>query len=252
MDIIHIKENNYKLYEQLIFKRDEIKKEIDQYILAYYQEFGDSIVRNYQIKIECIEKKKTINYCQKMININQKIIQSQLEIFVTQQMSSYYEQLDILLEQNEISKTSTTLDILTVKQIKTLYRKLAKLIHPDMNSQYQSNNIFEDLWNRIVFAYKCNDLKSLQELEVLVYKALSDDESEMIVIENIEEKIEAIKEEINNLKESKEYKYKYILEDLEEIEEKHMLLDEEYEEYKKYLEYLVSLISTFDISEVVS
>ena len=67
-EIIRGKSTSYARYEELITRRDSLKKEAFQYHRAYIREFGDLILKVFRKKIECIQKKKTIEYCQAALN----------------------------------------------------------------------------------------------------------------------------------------------------------------------------------------
>ena len=47
-------------YEELLLRRDQLFRESGSYMTAYTQEFGDLITANFELKVECIKKKKTI------------------------------------------------------------------------------------------------------------------------------------------------------------------------------------------------
>ena len=53
-------------YEELLLKRDQLFRESGSYMTAYTQEFGDMITANFELKVECIKKKKTMPQPQKM------------------------------------------------------------------------------------------------------------------------------------------------------------------------------------------
>ena len=131
-------------------------------------------------------------------------------------------------------------------RIKSIYRKLAKLIHPDINPIVVDNENLMDLWNRIVIAYQCNELKEIQELEVLVHKALEQlgvDEIE-IDIPDINIKIDELNKEIHDIQTTDPFLYKYLLEDENAVEEKKQSLAQELEEYQNYAKELDDVIET--------
>ena len=55
-------------YEELLLRRDQLFRESGSYMTAYTQEFGDLITANFELKVECIKKKKTISYCRRRLN----------------------------------------------------------------------------------------------------------------------------------------------------------------------------------------
>ena len=60
MEIIKVKNAALSKYEELLLRRDNLRKQAENYNLAYIREFGDLIEEEFRIKIECIRKKKEI------------------------------------------------------------------------------------------------------------------------------------------------------------------------------------------------
>lgn len=246
-EIIRLKNSSYSRYEELLYKRDALRKEAFQYQQDYVREFGDLILQVFRKKLDCIRKKKTITYCQQILNRGGVIDFDSLDKYLNDVMSQYNEQLDDMIRENECANNSKPISEIDVLNIKKLYRKLAKQLHPDMNPKVQGNEKLEELWQRVVLAYNCNDLKELESLEVLVNKALEDENlsDEKIDIPNLDEKIAEVEAEIKEITETDPYMYKFLLEDSAAVEEKKKELTEElksYEEYEKELDALMNEI----------
>lgn len=95
-----------------------------------------------------------------------------------------------------------------------------------------------------MIAYHHNDVKELSELEVLVRKVLKELGSEDVKVDipDIEEKIEALKSEIEGIKQTEPYCLRYLVEDEEAAEKKKTELREELETYQKYHKELNEVI----------
>jgi predicted nucleic acid-binding Zn-ribbon protein len=93
-------------------------------------------------------------------------------------------------------------------------------------------------------AYNCNSLEDMEEVEVLVNKALErlDMGYTEIEIPNLAEKIEAVEEEIKRIRETDPYQYKYLLDDPEAVREKRRDLEEQIRNYAEYEKELDSVI----------
>lgn len=117
-----------------------------------------------------------------------------------------------------------------------MYRRLAKLIHPDSNPETDRQEKLTDLWQRIVTAYHHNDVKELSELEVLVRKAMADlGQGDIKVdIPDIGDKIEALKAEIQNITHTDPNTYKDLLDDDKAVKKKKSDLEEQLKSYQKY------------------
>lgn len=235
-DIIRVKNVSYDRYEELLMRRDAIKKEAFQYERAYVREFGDLILEIFQMKLECIRKKKTIEFFQAAANHGQSVDQNQLQEYLQKELAAFREQLNGMVADAEAAKNSSQVTEVELLQIKKIYHKMVKQIHPDINPMVEKSEKLQELWQRVIVAYNCNDLKLMQETEVLITKALEQMGNEIIDVEipNIDEKIEELEAEIIKIRETDPYQYKFLLEDPEAVEEKKNSLKEEKKSYEEY------------------
>ena len=244
MDLIKSTDSRYEEYENLLLERDQITKEAGQIWTVYLQLFGKLITDNYEEKLECIKCKKTIAYYQNALNHGGVVDSAAMEKYMEQEMAEYYANLRRMLKENEDANNAGTSTPYEVARAKTLYRRLAKLIHPDINPETDHSKELKELWQRILIAYHHNDVKELSELEVLVRKVLKELGSEDVKVDipDIEEKIEALKSEIEGIKQTEPYCLRYLVEDEEAAEKKKTELREELETYQKYHKELNEVI----------
>jgi len=245
-EIMKGKNWDYALYEELLIRKEQLKKEAFLYQREYVAEFGDLILEVFQKKIECIRKKKTIEFCQRAANYGENVDQENLQRYLEKEMADFQEQLDAMIKDTESAKKRETLSPAEVMQIKKLYHKLVKVMHPDINPKVQEVEELQILWHRIVVAYECNDLEGLQELEVQAMAALEGIGVNVIQLDipDIEEKIVRLENDIKRIKETEPYTYKYLLEDPEAVEEKKKELKLELEEYIVYSKQLDEILET--------
>lgn len=247
-DVIIGHSTSYARYEELINRRDELKKEAFQYHAEYVKVFGDLILELFRKKIEGIRKKKTIEYCQAAINHGSSVDQAQLQAYLEKEMADFQAQLDGMVKEHEAALKSTTVTEKDMLEIKRIYHRLVKKIHPDINPAVTGSEELMDLWHRVTVAYSCNSLKGLQELEVLVMQALESVDLDDLYIPDIEEKISDLEKEIMEIMETDPYQYKFLLDDSKAVEAKNEDLKTElknYEEYSKQLdEVLESLLGS--------
>ena len=244
MDLIKSTDSKYEEYENLLLERDQITKEAGQIWTVYLQLFGKLITDNFEEKLECIKCKKTIAYYQNALNHGGVVDSAAMEKYMEQEMAEYYANLRRMLKDNEDANNAGTSTPYEVARAKTLYRRLAKLIHPDINPETDHSKELQELWQRILIAYHHNDVKELSELEVLVRKVLKELGSEDVKVDipDIEEKIEALKSEIEGIKQTEPYCLRYLVEDEEAAEKKKTELREELETYQKYHKELNEVI----------
>lgn len=235
-EIIRVRNSSYDRYEKLLMRRDELRKEASLINMNYIKEFGSLILDVFRKKMECIKKKKSIAFYQAALNRGEAMDPEALKKYLELEMASYQEQLEAMAEENRRANEMKMITELEVLEIKKLYRKLAKQLHPDINPMTAENPDLNTLWNRIVMAYDCNSLKDLKELEVLAGKALEQMGCGIIEIDipDIELKMEEVEAEIANILETDPYQYRYILEDPERKAQKKADLQGELDRYTDY------------------
>lgn len=244
MNDIEIKEYdpNYDLYSELLIKKAEIKKEGYQYYMDYLRVFGELINTAYEAKIECIKKKKLIEFYQAKINKNEDVDTNQADRYIEAVMDTYYKTLETMRNEYTLSKSFEFCSSEEIRQVKDTYRKLAKLIHPDMNKIYSDDRKIQEFWMDVCNAYQNNRLEEIQELEITICKYLSDIgyDCETIEIADIENKISILENEIEDLMNSNPYLYKLLMDNEDAVSMKKQELEDEIEEsidYQKDLEY---------------
>lgn len=246
MNLIKVNNSKYDEYEILILERDQLKKEAGQIWTAYIQQFGQFITDVFEEKLECIKCKKMIAYYQNAINHGQTINPKDMQDYLEHEMINYYSKLNKMLEENELCRKSKLSTAYDVERSKMLYRRLAKLIHPDIFPETDHNDILSEFWERIVKAYGRNDVKELSEIDVLVRKVLAEigDCNISVDIQDIENKIDGLKTEIEEIRHTEPYIHKYILEDDKAVEKYKAELLEKLETWKSYHKELNEVIET--------
>ena len=244
-ELIIVKNEGYAEYEELLLKRDNVRKEAGLYEKAYIAKFGDMIVAIFEKKIECIKKKKSISYIQAKINRGESIDTDALEKYIQEQTAEYNEKLLDMIRENEEAQSGKTLTEKTIKMIKRLYHKLAKLIHPDINPITNEDERLKNLWNMVVVSYNHNNLDELEEAEILINHVLEEMQLDIMEIEipDIDKKIARVKEEIYQIMENNPYQYKYLLENPDAVSEREKELDEEYKNYCNYEKELDEILN---------
>jgi hypothetical protein len=240
-------------YESLLLKREQYEKEAGVYLTLYIHEFGELITDVYKAKIDCIELKKSIAYCQKCANHGKTINRGELNKYIKTHMSSYYEELQKMIDDNKACKKLKASSEIDAQKSKRIYRKIAKLLHPDINPLTNKNDELMDLWQQAMKAYHTNDAKMLEEVEVLVNLALEKAgfDIEQVDIPNLGEKIDNLENEIHSIISTDPYQYKYLLDDTDAVEDKKNELNAELKEYERYKDELTKVLEGFKIDEEV-
>ena len=219
-------------YVALLLERDQLEKEAMQIHIRSTQLFGQLIAE----KIACIRCKKTLAFLQQAINRGRAVNPAELKLFLDREMALYDSRLMQMLAHNRACGRAQQSTGYEARRSRELYRRLAKLLHPDVNPLTDRDGRLQELWQRILEAYGHSDLKSLSELEVLARRALQELGAGEIRVEipDLDKRIEALKAEIHQILHSEPYTYRELLEDPDRTAQKKEELNKELEEYRKY------------------
>lgn len=244
MDLIKSSDSKYEEYERLLLERDQVNKEAGQIWTTYLSEFGALITENYEEKLECVKCKKIIAYYQNALNHGGEIDSAAMQEYMDREMASYYSNLDRLIKDSEVARKAGKSTPYEVKRAKELYRRLAKLIHPDINPKTDRSDELQELWQRIMTAYHMNHVKELGELEVLVRRLLKEMGTGDVKVEipDIDDKTEELRREIDTIRNTEPYTLRHILEDEHAAEKKKTDLREETESFRSYRKELEAVI----------
>ena len=243
-EIIRIDDSAFARYEALLVKRDAVRKSAFEYEQEYIRVFGELILAVFEKKIECIRKKKTVEYCQYFINRGKAVDQAALQEYLKAELAEYEAQLADMVKELENTKKSVVITEADFLKIKRIYHRLVKKIHPDINPETERCEELNALWHRLVIAYECNALKEMEETEVLINALLEKlgIDTEIIEVPDVREKIAELESEIELITSKDPYRYKDILESEEAVKQKKAELKAELQEYVDYSEQLEEIL----------
>ncbi|MBQ5952370.1 MAG: hypothetical protein IJL66_09510 [Lachnospiraceae bacterium] len=231
-------------YEELLLRRDQLFREAGSYLTSYTKEFGDLLTANFEIRLECIKKKKAISYCRRRMNRGLPVDTAGMQEEIEREMTLYYAQLEELTRETEEAKQAKNVGAFRFEQAKKIYVRLAKKLHPDIYRETSENEDLKDLWNRITAAYHRSDLDELEDLEVLVRRQLESlgADAPKTVPDDLERRIERVEAQINDILTTAPHTYGELLADEVRKEEMKERLREEHAEYEEYLQNLTQAL----------
>ena len=244
-EIVNMNKSAYDRYEELLLRKSALKKECFQLEQEYTRLFGEAILKLYRLQIECAKKKKTIEFCQAAVNRGEEPDERKLQEFILKETRELQEHFRKMSEEYEVAKSAVKITEADLAKIRKIYRRTVKLLHPDIHPEVAESEDLKDLWNRVSVAYACNDLKELEELEVLVAAALADRSGEewKVEVPDLDARISSLEGEIDKITGTDPYQYKYLLGDEEAVAEKKDSLNEELKSYEAYDEQLEALLA---------
>ena len=178
-----------------------------------------------------------------------KVIISAIEETLDNEFAEYQKQLDEQIgKMNDALKRSKA-EVLSDednKELKKLYRKIVKALHPDINPDVSEAQV--QLFDNAVSAYKNGDLGTLRIIGEMVGNNPLPEQHKDAMTQLVEERerlqglLKSIRESIENIKSEYPYTMKDILEDTERTEQKKQELENILEQYNELISIYKSRI----------
>ena len=161
-------------------------KEATAIRIEYTEKMGQYECRQYELYLQFEELKKKIEMVQAKINRGEEVDMIAIDNEVAAILVSYYDKLNgMRLNVTEMDNyhNGSEIDIEVRAEIKRLYRKLMKMLHPDVIDP--ALGFDSDLWEKAQNAYKRNDIETLKMIDDIVGDTVntpleSKEESELI------------------------------------------------------------------------
>lgn len=223
-------------YKNLILERDEALSDAEQADQRYIFEFGEINIQIFKESIECIKLKKSIEYCLKCINNNNPVNVDAIKDIVQLVDDINLGKITKMKERHKYAKRARNISLREVEAIKKLYRKLAKVFHPDVNSICAEEMELIEIWSKIYDAYMRSDFKALVECEVIAAELAKKYNLKEIEVDcdNLEDKISEIEIEIQNIVTNEPYTYRDLFANEDAVKARHTELEEMLMDYKNY------------------
>ncbi|MEW8995802.1 MULTISPECIES: J domain-containing protein [Clostridia] len=153
-------------YIELVEKQEDILYKKKNYLEAkYLGHFGYLYKLKLKLEIEIRRNKRKISIIQALINRNEKVEINKIEIILQEEMKEFEEELKRYQFKVDFSRELLKSHLITdeeLKEVKSIFRKLAKKLHPDINKN--QNERSKNLWEQLQKAYQNNDLATLRLL----------------------------------------------------------------------------------------
>lgn len=185
-------------YVQLLTDKDMLldfgKSQLEA---LYVVKIGKKQLELLEIRLTVKGLKKQFELAMAYVNRNEKIDWTSIEIIVDKFLANDY--AEIIKEAGRIEKANFLLSHLASPErsveLRKLYRKIAKELHPDVNPNLTEQQI--NLWYAVKRAYEYGDLESLRALSIMANDL--DNQSEIISDDDLRIQTELLKAGIEKL-----------------------------------------------------
>lgn len=227
----------------LLLERDELQFVICKNIETEYMlNLGSIEYKAYEAQCAALRLKRKIELIQAKKNRQEKIIISAIEEVLDNEFAEYKKQLDEQINKMNDALRRSKAEVLSDeenRELKKLYRKIVKSLHPDINPDFSEAQI--KLFDNAVQAYKNGDLVTLRIIGEMVANNLLPEQHKDAMMQLAEEKerlqglLKSIRNSIENIKTEYPYTMKEILEDTDKTEQKKQELESILSQYNELI-----------------
>lgn len=227
----------------LLLERDELLLVICPNIETDYMlKLGSIEYKAYEAMCAMLRLKRKIELLQAKRNRQENIVLIDIEKVLDEEFVEYQRQLEEQLNKMNEALHRSCLEALSqedTRELKKLYRKIMKLLHPDLNPGLSKAKT--ELFHHAVSAYKNGDLDTLRMIfEMVGDNPLPELKSDAMTQlteekERLKDLLKSITDSIEKIKSSYPYTLKELLEDEKKIKEKKQESEEILKQYQEMI-----------------
>lgn len=243
-DFQKLKEEIEKLRTELsmlVLERDELRFVICKNIeMEYMLKAGGLEYQAYEAECAFLRLKRKVELIQAKKNRQEKVILSVIEDALDHEFLEYQKRLDEQMDKMNDALERSKAEPLSEeesRELKILYRKVVKALHPDMNPEITDAQA--RLFDQAVSAYKNGDLPAMRLIDEMVGggPVLTDQENMAVKLSKEKDRLnsllERVRKEIEEIKTEYPYTMKEFLEDSEKLERRREELEKILEQYQE-------------------
>ncbi len=227
----------------LLLERDELQFVICKNIETEYMlKLGSIEYKAYEAQCLALRLKRKMELIQAKKNRQEKVAITAIEEILNHEFAEYQKQLDEQIDKMNDALKRSKAEVLSEeenRELKKLYRKIVKALHPDMNpdiTKAQAN-----LFDNAIEAYKNGDLAALRMIAEMAGDFSLPEQHKDAFTQLVEEKdrlqnlLKSIRDRIEKIKGEYPYTMREILGDTERMEQKKQELESILSQYKELI-----------------
>ena len=228
----------------LMLERDELRFVICKNIeMEYMIKLGSLEYKAYEAQCAAMRLKRKIELIQAKKNRQERVNLSKIDETLDVEFFEYQQKLNEQIDKMNDALKHSNAEYLSEednKELKKLYRKIVKVLHPDINPEVSLAQV--KMLDNAVNAYKNGDLATLRIIDEMVGEHQLPEKHQDAFTQLKEEKerldkmLGSIKESIDKIKSEYPYCVKDILEDDQKVKHKKVELEELLKQYKELVE----------------
>ena len=228
----------------LMLERDELRYVVCKNIeMSYCLKLGALEYKAFELQCTALRLKRKIDMIQARINRQEKVDVTCVEKMLDEEFAAYQKLLEEQVQRMNDAIERGKAEFLTAednRELKKLYRKIVKKLHPDVNPEVTEAQV--RLLENAIEAYKSGDLNTLRIIGEMVGDSDPADFSQNAMRALLEEKkrienlIRVIQNEIEEIKATYPYTLKAIVEDPEKEQERRKELEDIIAQYEALIE----------------
>ena len=235
----------------LVLERDElVLVEARNLDMKYMLEIGASEYKAFEAQCEALRLKRKVELIQTRKNRQEKVIMADIDRIIEEEYAEYQQKLNDMIGDMNRAIDRSKCEVLSEgdkKELKQLYRRVVKALHPDMHPELDGK--MKELFYNAVEAYENGDLKTMRVIAEMTAEPEKPDGSTDAIKTLAREKerlagvLKDLKASIEDIRSSYPFTVSQLLNDPEKIKEKKQEFEEIIRQYKEVIQLYKQKIS---------
>lgn len=164
----------YELLREAVPVREQEKEHLLYHVKPeleghYFRLVGKNKLELLHVRTKVFELRRKMEMIQACINQDRPVLPDVIDVLLEAEMKEHYRKVQEeakKMEEALVLASMPELDPASAEELKKLYYKLAKQLHPDLHPDATAEQL--NFWQEVSEAYRMGDLQKMQLMEILV------------------------------------------------------------------------------------